>query len=278
MAVIGVQHKADVDRRLLSNSIWANCPIELIQAGRMDGGVFHFDDFIHFNPPATGVTATSEETNSQYYYHTDLGVTVLSVDDTDHGQIQVAANDAANDGHVMAWGARSGFARLGTNPEDQVWFEARFQKASVTNDALGFFLGFIEADVSELTVEAVLTDTAGEMDTTQDFVGFHNDPDDGDLLECVYQEGGANHVDVGDAITTMAAATNYKVGLRFDGQSQKLRYYVNEALVQTLSVTSSLSFPDTNHLCMVWATKSVLTAASTMNLDWWACAAVSAGS
>lgn len=246
--------------RLLSPNIWGDCPIEHLQAHRLDGS-FWFDDFHNFDPPAIAGEATD-----RYYGIGDTGVTILSLADQDNGVIEVAGNDADNDQSILVYGFESGVARF--SPSDMVWFEARVAKASIADNALGFFLGFTEQP--NIAIGSVtLQDNSADLDASEDFIGFSCLAADGDIAECVYQEGGATKVNVGDVNSALVAATYYKLGMKFDGPDGKLEYYLNGSLVQTLSVTSALSFPDENHLAMIWTTAVGTAAESKTQMDWW---------
>lgn len=170
-----------------SSNIWATCPIDAIQAGTVDGFFFD-DDFVTWDDYTSSSAAAQISGIHRYYVIAADGVTINSVADSDNGAIQVAANDAANDDSALILGQEAGLFRFGTT--DDVWFEASFQKASVTNDALGFALGFYTASVASPHA-AIMVDTTGVIDTDADFIGFHNDPDDGDVIEPVYQEASA---------------------------------------------------------------------------------------
>jgi hypothetical protein len=245
-------------------------------------GVHFYDDFIRW-----AATTTNAETDGPMYFTSlDDGCLFTQDQDTDFGAIETTGNDAANDGSVLVYGNQAGFARFGNNSADKVWFEARFQVDTITDDEIGLFLGFGEVNV-EPTASATLVDTTVVLNTTEDFVGFlldsATDAGGGALLECVYQERGQTKIDVGDAIAsgTFAATTSYKVGMKYNGAGDgtsgsqgTLEYYVNGAVVQTLDVTSSLNFPDANHLAMMLAHKNIDGGSNVTKLDWWRCAAV----
>jgi hypothetical protein len=269
--------------RTPSPSIWANCPTLEIQHDPAAGYHF-FDDFHNWEAQAAGATAIYY---SDYYIDADTGVIMAPLANTDFGTIYTTVTDTAMDGVVVAHGVNAGFARMGTDPGDEVWFEAKFNVDSITDDENCFFFGLYGYVSVVPSANATLADTTGLMNTTEDFVGFYNngvtDTGGGPVLECVYQEGSATKVDVGDAITTMVVGTNYKVGLHYKGgpwhdgttdYTGKLDYYVDGAIVQTLGTTSSLSFPDTNHMCMLFAFKDIDGGSNAIDIDWWRVAAV----
>ena len=261
-----VQYRGDVSNRLSSASIWHDCPWLEIKSGTVDGHAF-FDDFIEFDPPTIAGEATDK-----YYGIGDTTATITSLANTDHGAINF--NPAAgtdNDQMILVRGFESGFARFG--PSDKVWFEGRLSKASIANNALGFFLGFTEPENIGIG-DVTLQDNDTDPDLSEDFIGFNCLAADGDVVECIYQEGGGTLVNVGDVNTAIAAATFYKYGFRFDGPAGQLTYYIDGVLAQTLSVTSALAFPDVNHLSMIYTAKIGAGAAVLSQLDWWKCAAL----
>jgi len=263
-------HTADTSRTP-SLSIWNDCPTKEI-AHNPAAGYHFFDDFIGF-PPFAEADDVGSNFGSNYFGGGSDGVTLAQLADTDFGQIQVAANDADNDGHVLVHGNAAGFARLSTS--DRMWFEARISKASIADNAMGFFIGLCEITVPPTSV-ITLQDDDTDPDLSEDFVGFNCLAADGDVVECIYQEGGATLVNVGDANTAIAAATFYKFGMTWNGAEGRggvLRYFLDGKVVQTLNVTSALSFPDANHLAMIWATKTGAAAAVLSQMDWWRVAA-----
>ncbi len=171
----------------------------------------------------------------------------------------------------------SGFARFGTSTTDQVWFEARFTVDAVANSQGAMFLGLCEMTEQPTSV-ITLVDATGIPDASEDFVGFSQISADGNALRNIYQEGGQTVASLGTA-NVIVADTFYKIGLRYRGgagnnQLGKLEYFVNGAVVHTYHVSSSDSFPDTNHLGLMFATKSTDGTETKYGLDWWRVAAV----
>jgi hypothetical protein len=257
--------------RTPSPVIWADCPtLEMLHdPGR---GTHVWDDFT-----AMSIVdgADGKLMAGQWNVSSSAGVTFTTRIAQDFGVARVADNDADEDG-IVIW--QEGFARFGPSSADKVWFEARFQVPSVANSAQAFFLGFCETTVAPTSV-ITLVDATGIPDASEDFVGFWQDDADGDVLESIYLEGGGTRVNVGDAIGPIVAATNYKVGMKYEGGAGtsgngRLQYFVNGAVVQTLNVTSALGFPDVNHLGVVFAHKTTAIGAITFDIDWIRAAAV----
>jgi hypothetical protein len=196
---------------------------------------------------------------------------------SDFGILELSGNDADNDGTMLWHGWNDGFARFGTAPTDKVWFECRFSKASIADNALAFFIGLSEVGTS--AVATILTANTGVPLSTEDFVGLSCLCADGDIAECIYQEGSATRVNVADMNSALVATTKYKFGMKYRGgagtnMQGELVYYLNGAEIATLNVTDSLSFPDTNHLAMVCAAQVGAASESKFELDWWRVAAV----
>ncbi len=249
-------------RRTPSPNIWADCPT--LQILHDPGAGWHFFD--DFTAGKNVDQSDSYLTHGNWNISSSTGVTFGPIIDGDFGVAQVADNDADEDG-IVIW--QEGTARFGTGGFDQVWFEARFQVPSVADSTQGFFLGFMETTVRPTSVITLVDDTC-EPDASEDFVGLLQVDADGNVLEAIYQEGGATRVNVGDLLT-IVATTNYKVGMRYKrtgATTGLLEYFLNGALTQTLDVTSSLSFPDVNHLGLVFAHKTTAAGAVTFNLDW----------
>lgn len=262
--------------RLHSPNVWRDAPISEIRNGLVEGTYF-FDDFLNF-----GTFTEGDDTGAAhpvpYFANGSDGVTMAQLADTDFGVLETAANDADHDGSLLVYGNAAGWARFG--PNDRAWFEGRIARASVANDGLAFFLGFVEVNVVPTTV-ITLVDATAVLDLSEDFVGWRVLQADGDAAEPIYQEGGATLAHVGSGTTNaqgsgndtaQVAATYYKFGIRWNGK--RIEYFVNGLLNSWYTPTSADSFPDTNHLAMCWTTKVGTAAESKAQLDWWAGCAV----
>lgn len=268
---------SDTDRTP-SPVIWADCPTQEIL--HQPGFGYHFfDDMMQLGTEATFDTTTAGDAvrTEDYYMEGDIGVTVANVAAAVLGQIQIANNDADEDGAVLMHNLDSGYAHFGVDQGASVWFEARIKQATVADDASAMFIGLYENTVAP-TGDATLVDATGIPDASEDFVGWWINPASGAAITPIYQEGNATRVNVGSASSTIVADTFYKVGLRYRGDrgtQGQLEYFFNGGLVATLDVTSALSFPDANHLNMLWAVKTTAAGAVAHTMDWWRVAAVS---
>lgn len=270
MTVTG--YKGYTSGRKFSPAIWSDFPVDAIKNGTLPGHFFE-DDFLNFQTFAEGDDVGDNDTHPYFSGGSD-GVTIAKLADQDHGIIEVAANDADNDGSLLVYGNAAGWARFG--PNDRTVMEGRVAKASVADNALSFFLGYVEVNVVPTTV-ITLVDSTHLLDTSEDFVGWRVLAADGDAAEPIYQEGGQTLAHVGSGTsnaqgsgndTALTAATYYKFGLRWDGKT--IEYYVDGERDSYYKVLSSASFPDANHLALCWATKVGEAAESKTQLDWWA--------
>lgn len=260
--------------RLLSPNVWANCPIDELNVHKLDG-TFFFDDFIDFAAYTEADDVGAE--GPKYYACASDGVTIAKLADTDFGTLQVAANDADEDGSVLVRGNAAGWMRFG--PQDYCWFEARHAQASVADSNAVNFLGCIEVNAVPTSV-ITQVDTSGVLDTSEDFIGWSSLAADGDALRAIYQLGGQTLGHVGPNSTNasgsgyssvLAAATPLKSAFTWDGPNSTLRFFENgiEKAWYTVPRTST-TFPFTNHLAMCWATKTTAAGAVAFDLDWWA--------
>jgi len=272
------QYKDPTDTtRTPSPSIWADCPTAEILHNPAKGMLF-FDDFISFPAFAEANDSTADLGQDYRAGGSDGVLGVVSTAGDDFGILRINGNDAAEDGFVLVHGqSRGGYARFGPTSTDQVWFEARFRTSNITIDVLNIFLGLYEMTVDPTSV-ITQVDGSGIPDTSEDFVGFSTVAADTGILKCIYKEGAdAAITTLGNVNTILVVDTFYKVGMRYRGGSGtngrgRLDYYLDGAIVQTLQVDAS--FPDVNHMGMLFAVKSTLGTAYNLDLDWWRVAAV----
>jgi hypothetical protein len=271
--------------RTPSENIWADCPWDQLASGLGGGGPVRghvwFDDFISFNPPAVA------ENTGEYELVADAGAVYAAVADTDHGAIVSAGHDAANDGSILARGYESGFCRA--DPTDKFWFECRIKRVNVTDDVLGFFVGF--AIASTLTGSDGLADTTTAL-ADNNYIGFWNADADADVIEPVYKEesGTAAQASTGTAAAlgsgvdiTITADAYIKLGMKFVGNKGggqgTIEYFANGQKVAWVDGIDSTTYawPDGDHHMMALIQKVVPISgdANTVTMDWWKCAAMS---
>lgn len=272
-----VQLKGYNSNRLHSPAIWSDCPIEAIKGGRTDGHYF-FDDFDSLSAQTLGTES------GPYYFFGDTGGTCTKTADSDHGIAVLTFDGTDEDGIGLCYGNAAGFGRF--TSIDKLWMEARYAPGQVGDAMYSAFLGMAEINVVP-TGDAIMVDATGVLDASEDFVGWRTILGNGDYFEPIYQEGSATLKAVGADGTAnatgsgyggvVAASTFQKWGMKWNGSKQLLEYFYNGTRVAYITVTSSLSFPDVNHMAMMIAAKAHTAVAHTVSLDWWAVGAISEG-
>ena len=266
-----VQHKgptgpSSAQTRGLSSRIWGRLPIKNWSVG-LGGGRFFFDDFM--NHPAH----ISAQTIGNYASYISTGVTLKQAAGEATGAIEVAGNDADNDeGSIISGGGAGGMVALDATGAGRVAFECRFKKASIANNALGFFVGLSEEGSQG---DNAMADNTGVI-ADKDFIGFHVLADDGDSLDFTWRKSGET-VQVHADIATMAADTYMKMGFLYDPAhpaDKRIKIFVDNGVEESVYVTQTnldaATFPDDEELSLLLATKVGTAAESKLQMDWWA--------
>ena len=243
-----------VDGRGLSSTIWHDCPRGVLGVDNNDG-VFLFDDFV------LGASAWNS--------YTDTGVTLTTAAGESYGALEVAGNDADNDEGTIQSG---GLAAIDSSAGKKVWFEARFKKASIANNALAVFLGLAEPG---LAAADTLVDNTGEV-ADKDLIGFQTLHADGDALVFCYRKAGQTKqtVSLDSDSSVLTADTYVKVGLKYDPSAdsdERIKIYVDgveQANAVTSANISAATFPDGELLAALVATKVGAAAESKCQIDW----------
>lgn len=255
--------------RYRSPAIWADCPIANLIEGSVDG-FFFFDDFINFSDHIT------DQDTQQYASYIDTGVTIKQLAGVSYGQVEIAGNDADNDEGVLTF--HGPIANIqDARASKKLWFEARWKKASVADNALASFigLGFDHGNGVPLSKTLCLTDDAGALGAFS-FLGFHVDQADGDALDFVYKADGQSAVVKIAGVQALAAATWYKLGFVYDPDApaaNRIKIFVDN-VEQTTYVTetnlATATFPDNEWMSPVWCAKVGTGSAEVKSqLDWW---------
>lgn len=259
--------------RLLSPNIWSDFPISGVLNGVVDGH-YHFNDFYAIGAHATtGYTIACESPDG--YFFGDTGSTATKLADTDRGQLKILGDGTDEDGYGLCYGNAAGIARCTST--DRWCMEGRVAVDDVGDTTLSWFFGLCEVNVVPAG-DTILVDSTGVLDASEDFLGWRVILGNGDYLEPIYQEGaatlkavdaaGASNATGAGYSTAVTASTFLKIGMKWNGK--RLGYYLNGVEVSYVIPTSSLSFPDVNHLAMVLALKEHTAAARYGLLDWWA--------
>jgi hypothetical protein len=256
--------------RIWSPYIWGDCPIGEIQQGTRSG-IFWADDFIDWVGDAG---AGAGETQS-YLGYGDVGVTITNLVGAETGVVEVAGNDADNDeGSIQLGSATSNCAIISDTAADahKLWFEARFSKASVADNACSIFVGLAEEG---LAAADTLVDNTGAI-ADKDMIGFNVLQASGEEIDFVYNKDGGSIQTVIDDGGDITAATFMNVGFVYDPTkptANRIKIVIDN-VVQSTYVTganiAAATFPDGEELSLLWATKVGAAAESKAQLDWWA--------
>lgn len=239
-----------------SPSIWTHIDIAHIKEDP-NFGTFFFDHFLNFGQN------TENDVTATYHSQIDSGGTIKQTGAVD-GRIQFLTDAGSDDGIVMGIGADIGGAlTIVENSGRKVAFEGRvlFSEA-VTGQA--FFLGLIEK--GEIVADTILTDSTGAL-PDKDYLGFRVLAADPDGIDAVHRGGDTAEVIVENEAQVITIATNYKLGLYFNGR-KTVNFYVDGTVVGSAQ-TDDTDFPDGIVLVPVVAFKETSGSAEYIEMDWW---------
>ena len=216
----------------------------------------------------------SAQTIGNYASYIDTGVTLKQSASEPTGALEIAGNDADNDeGSIISGGGAGGMVALDATGAGRVAFECRFKKASIANNALGFFVGLSEE--GSQAANALVDDTGVVAD--KDFIGFSLLGPDGPSLDFTWRTSGQTvqvHADIAD----MVADTYMKMGFLYDPAhpaDKRIKIFIDNGVEESVYVTQTqleaATFPDDEELCLFLTTKQMAgTDAVLSQLDWWA--------
>lgn len=245
-----------------SPAIWADCPNTLLQDKSL--GVFGHAEFLGGGEIPAGTTVTAAMVAALGYgslglaLDTDLDDVVITHKAAELGgylDLQTGASD--NDAVALI---SEPFGRIVKNSGKKLWFEARVELGALADQ--GFFVGLVEE--ANQTVDVVAAN-AGALISTDSFIGAQVLNDDTDGLDVVYQKDGGTPVTVKSAAATVAANTEVKFGLRFDGRD-KIHFYVDGVKVATQTVDSTVD--QAHDLGVFIGLKTGTAAAQSFAVDW----------
>ena len=293
----------------LSPRIWGNLPIKNWSCGL--GGFFFYDDFRGFGKlDGTGYTVsggsdstlsaneqnildvllrTQMQNGSQNGYSNFLtagttnasGVILSQLATESSGVIRVTGNDADQDGSCLQYGT-AGCVKVNKEANDPkaLAFEARVRLGSVTNDAMGWFLGLAQEGLN--SANGVMAHSTAIM-ADIDHIGFHQDLADGDAIDFVYTLAGETDTIqiAGVQVPAITSATTpntawYKLGFLFNPgapPANRIRIFVDNVEQSTYITETEIAasdFPEGEEMTPTWATTVGGASAITMDMDWWA--------
>lgn len=260
-----------------SPSIWADCPKTLLND--LGLGYFFHEDFIAF---PTGVLAAALDTTmvtigSNLMLDADTDTVLADKSAETGGYIDVETD--ADDNDAAAFFTQ----QLGTitaNSQKKFWLEARVEVGAVADQ--GFFLGIAEEDALDGTTttarDVLSNDVANNSVVAESLAGFIVDAGNTDAIDIVLKKDAgtaeALATDVtnsaqitagGGTVAALAANTEVKLGMRFDGR-ETMHFYVNGHKVATDTVDSNWDQSKTYGVVM--GMKTGTTAAVSFACDW----------
>lgn len=160
-------------------------------------------------------------------------------------------------------------------------FECEFRISSVTDTNCGFFIGLMEegcAAADSITDAGALAD--------KDYFGFHRLEADGDKLDIVYKKNGQTAVSHKADWKTIAAATWYRVGFRYDAASKSITPWFgtgdrsttvmapdkDNKVIATDIASATDIFPDAEGMSPIIGIKNATNVAYTLDIRVLACA------
>jgi len=238
----GTNDVNDADSKF-SPFIWKDCPIREIEDGTIEGW-FDKDDYTSFVPVAAGAQAIY----GNYYGFASTGGTVAVANEV--GGAATASSDGDDEGASIARAAKPFQI---SRSHGKLWFEARVKSSTIDNTKHGFLLALADT----LTLSATVPIAADGTLADENFVGFHRLEADGDQVDCVYKANGVTQVTVqADALPSALVADTYvKLGMIYNPNDYKVRFYVNGLEVASVTViaTAGTDFPNDVTMGFVFA-------------------------
>lgn len=268
----------------LSNTLWANVPLEYIFGfSDRNAGIGLIDDFVGFGPTAAvasnvgryasnGVAYKSFEENSTSIAGSAAagGVVALTATNTDNDDVNIQAGGGA----TCPFGVVPG-------THGTLFFEARFKVNSVAASIANFFVGL--AGAGACVTDGIISDSNAFV-TNKSFLGFGRLDSSTTALGLFYNRNGGTTGTVA-AVGTLAADTYIKAGFRWSGRSPNfLVPYINGVAMDGIAGTSKIvsaaatgATPWPDALMTLFAgIKQISTGtAGILTLDWWAAAQLS---
>ena len=270
--------------RIMSASIWADCPREQIRAGRVNG-VYFFDDFVDLPLPPT---LTTQIAFGKYKGYAASGCTITRVSAVNSAEVPggCASITLDTDDDEVAFG-HAFPSYLLTNSRTnsgKLWFECCYAQNSVaTNMAAGFF-GLAEVELYTYASNTPFN-SGDAIANTGSFIGFRIEEDGLGVVDTVYSDRATSFTNIGDTEGgTLVANTFKKFGFVYDldeTDANRIVFYA-DGLPLTTRLTgtalSALTNLDANSLGLVWmhAADSAGTSFASY-MKWWACAQIFPG-
>jgi hypothetical protein len=263
------------DGRGPSAGLWGDLPPDL--GADPNCGFVVGDDFLNFSQHI------SAQDVQEYSSYIDTGVTMtqqatITTLLNEAGVMVMGGNDADNDEGVLA--THGPITQVSDTAGDakKMWFEAKWKKASVADNALAVFIGlaFDNGSAVPVTNTLCLTDDDGALGAFS-FLGFHVDQANGDSMDFVFKAEGQTAVVVKSGVHVPVADTYVKLGFKYDPSAppaKRIAIYI-DGVEQTTYVTATqiaaATFPDAEPLGFTYCGKVGAAAEVLSQVDWWFC-------
>ena len=235
---------ADVVTRMPSPKIWADCPILQFEADPAKG-FYLFDDFKNSVNIAKGTKISQIGGDINWYAHAEGDDAAdISLNANDDGVLDLVVDTDSHVTAITTGNLTAGIIRLPKKGErKRFWFETRLQVSSVTANAIGFFVGLAQPGLAADT--DVFGGDCAALAASIDYLGFCSLQADSTGLDVVYLEGSSGTAQAPADVTTLAALTWVRLGMRLDVSEDKIKCYVDGVYAgDTYDIDiSSINFP-----------------------------------
>lgn len=221
---IGVQYRqntlgSELSGNGLTDSLWADCPIDSIKNGTVQG--------IIVEPPLESYESTATTVENMCGVPTfegdctmngvaavGGGVALFGTTNNEEASLQICGETSAP--FVIPAASTSG---------KKLWFECEVKKSIITADTGGFFVGL----ASEGAMVADFIADAGDDFSDVDLLGFWNLEGEANI-DVITQKTGAAFDKIIDSVETLVADTYTRLGFIYDPDApkkKKIKFFVN---------------------------------------------------
>lgn len=260
-----------------SNAIWSNCPIHSIRENNSIG-VHRRIEFGNdgFRLAANVNAAVAYWSNGFKAFGSDgFAITAVAAQG---GGITIGSDGDNEGGSLQLQNA----PLLISRDTLSAWWEVRMQTSHIDNTKHGIFAGLAALASLSATVPIAADGTLADIN----LVGFHRLEGDGDALNTVYKADGVTQVTVEEDAATIAAATWFKVGIKYEAgidpeiqdpnrtglAKWNLSFYFNgrrTATVKQIPSAAGTDFPNDVALAPIIAVlNATATTPGTTSVDW----------
>lgn len=229
-----------------SPDLWNSCKNILEYANNPEKGMVYFNDFIN-GPVAANNQTVSYAGDVSIYTAATSGTTIQCDPTSKFGvlELDTTTDDEGATISVLHGGGKAGGVVLTSGKK--LWFEARINTESITNDKINTFCGFAEENLGGAGALITTSDAL----TDKDMVAFVQLAADGDKLDIVYNtaSGGGVTTSLGDAVT-LVADTFVKVGIHCDGTY--VHFFSDGVKIHSVAL-SATNFPDGEEMAFYFA-------------------------